>query len=346
LKFRFGDVAAPALYEGVAQGFGGRSAQLEIRDASGTVVEHSGPGTLQEAGLAVLRFIQSGRAPLGAIGHRFVHGGPDLLAHRLIDPTVRAQLNDAAAFSPLHNPPALEILALAQDAFPVTPQVVCLDTAFHATMPEKSKRFALPRDRLQRGLHRYGFHGLSCESIVRQLGSPPPRLVIAHLGGGASVTAVHDGLSVDTTMGLTPDGGVMMQTRSGDLDPGLLLYLLRHGETVDTLEQLLTKASGIAGVSGHGGDLRDLRAANDRESELAIEMFTISVAKAVASMGIVLGGLDMLVFTGGIGEHDKDIRAAVAERIACIGSPMIKVLAAEEEFEISRHTARLVGSRQ
>lgn len=343
LKFRFGAIETNPLYKGSAQGFGGPHAKLEITDASGSIIERGKPGSLKEAAQTVLRFLQSRGSPPAAIGHRFVHGGPDLLDHRLIDSTVRSQLNHACAFAPLHNPPALAVLALAEAAFPDAPQIACLDTAFHASMPETSKRLPLPENRLKGGLRRYGFHGLSCESIVRQLPPPPPRLIIAHLGGGASVTAVRNGLSVDTTMGLTPDGGVMMETRSGDLDPGLLLYLLRDGETADSLEVLLNKASGIAGVSGHGGDLRDVRRAQDRESNLAIEMFTISIAKAIAGMAVVLGGLDMLVFTGGIGEHDDNIRAAIAQRVACLGRPMIEVLAAEEEFQIIQHTIRLAG---
>jgi acetate kinase len=151
------------------------------------------------------------------------------------------------------------------------------------------------------------------------------------------VTAVQDGRSIDTTMGLTPDGGVMMETRSGDLDPGLLLYLLRHGETANSLEQLLSKSSGIAGVSGHGGDLRDLRAAQDPQSILAIDMFTISVAKAIAGMAVVLDGVDTLVFTGGIGENDENIRTLITRRLLSLSRPKILALPAEEEDIIIRN---------
>jgi acetate kinase len=343
LKFRFGGAGVDAFYKGTAQGFGGPDAKLEVTNTEGVVVATTKPATLEEAARAVLGYVRSDGRPVNAIGHRFVHGGPELRAHRRIDAAVRNQLDQASGFAPLHNPPALAVLASADAVFPDAPQVACLDTAFHATMPEASTRLPLPIDRLRSGLQRYGFHGLSCESIVRQLGSLPARLVIAHLGGGTSVTAVLHGKSVDTTMGLTPDGGVIMETRSGDLDPGLLIYLLRHGETVDSLEQLLNKASGIAGISGHGGDLRDLRTSQDHQSRLAIDMFAISVAKAIAGMAVVLGGLEMIVFTGGIGEHDADLRETIAARVAFIGHPSIRVLAAEEECEIIRHTTRLLS---
>lgn len=229
LKFRLGAVDRDPLFHGAADGFGGPSPKLEITDAQGTVLSRGSPADLPAAAAAVLDFAKSHE--VAAIGHRFVHGGPDLVAHRRIDAAVRAQLDAACAFAPLHNPPALNVLDMAEKAFPDLPQIACLDTAFHARTPAVAKRLPFPQNRLGDGVHRYGFHGLSCESILRQLGPPPARLVIAHLGGGASVTAVQGGVSVDTTMGLTPDGGVMMQTRSGDLDPGLLLYLLRRGET-------------------------------------------------------------------------------------------------------------------
>jgi len=342
LKFRFGPAEGRSLHTGAAQGFGTPTAKLQITDASKTVVYVSVPDTLQGAARSVLEFFHAGKPPVAAIGHRFVHGGPALRAHRRIDSDVRAQLQEASAFAPLHNPPALEVLALAEELFPGTFQVACLDTAFHATMPETSTRLPLPRERLAGGLMRYGFHGLSCESIVRQLGNPPSRLVIAHLGGGASVTAVHDGCSIDTTMGLTPDGGVMMETRSGDLDPGLLLYLLRHGETPESLEKMLNNASGIAGVSGGSGDPRELANNAKADATLALDMFTISIAKAIAGMAAVLGGMDMLVFTGGIGEHDVKIRTSITAHLGFIGGYITKVMGADEELEIIQHTAKLL----
>ena len=196
----------------------------------------------------------------------------------------------------------------------------------------------LPADVLGDGVRRYGFHGLSCESILAQLDPVPSRLVIAHLGGGASVTAVGAGQSVDTSMGLTPNGGVIMETRSGDLDPGLLIYLLRQGQTADTLEQLLNHRSGMAGVGGNGGDPRKLAGGSGK---LALEMFALSIAKAIACMAIVLEGIDLVAFTGGIGEHDADIRQSVLDRLDWIGTVPARVIPAREEMVIVRHCLTL-----
>jgi acetate kinase len=343
LKFRFGEANAKPLWQGEAEGFGTDRARLTITDAGGAPILEGQPATLHDAANAILKQAQnSGQAPDG-IGHRFVHGGASLTSHCRIDASVQAALQRASQLAPLHNPPALEVLALAQKALPDCPQIACLDTVFHAQMPEVARRFPLPSARLGQEIRRYGFHGLSCESILQQLGTPPARLIIAHLGGGASVTAVKDGVSVDTSMGLTPTGGVMMESRSGDLDPGLLLYLLRHGETVDSLEKMLNRESGVAGVSGHGGDLRQVRASGDSAARLALEMFVTSIAKGIAAMATVLGGVDCLVFTGGIGQHDGQTREAILARLSCLGSFAVAVLPAQEEDMIARHAARILG---
>src|SRR5438067_7948668 len=193
LKFRIGAADAPALFEGEAQAFGTPHAKLEIRNGTGSIVQRATPATLHQAAEAVLDFASDAKP--SAIGHRLVHGGPNLVRHARIDDAVRAALKEASAFAPLHNPPALDVLALADAAFPALPQVACLDTVFHARIPETARRFPLPTERLPQGVRRYGFHGLSCESILRQLARLPSRLVIAHLGSGASITAVKDGIS-------------------------------------------------------------------------------------------------------------------------------------------------------
>lgn len=341
LKFRIAGPCRTVLFHGVARGFGGPDARLEIRDVSGQLVQSEPCTTLHDATGAVLSFTSAQTPRPAAIGHRIVHGGPDILAHCLIDKPVREALDQASALAPLHNPPALDVLDLAQQAFAGVPQVACLDTAFHAKLPAVAARFPLPTDLLAPGIRRYGFHGLSCESILDQLDSVPRRLVIAHLGGGASVTAVQDGRSVDTSMGLTPDGGVMMETRSGDLDPGLLVYLLRHGQTADTLEQLLNKKSGIAGVSGLDGDPHRVRATTSEAGKLALDMFAISIAKAIVGMATVLGGIDLLVFTGGIGEHDADTRESILAQLTWLGTVPAVVMPAEEEAIIVRHCAEI-----
>lgn len=341
LKFRIAGPGQTVLFHGVARGLGGADARLEIRDVSDRLVQSEPCITLHDAAGAVLKFTSAQTQRPTVIGHRIVHGGPDILAHCLIDKSVRAALDQASVLAPLHNPPALDVLDLAQQAFGGVPQVACLDTAFHARLPAVAARFPLPTDLLGPGIRRYGFHGLSCESILDQLESVSHRLVIAHLGGGASVTAVQDGRSVDTSMGLTPDGGVMMETRSGDLDPGLLIYLLRHGQTADTLEQLLNKNSGIAGVSGLDGDPHRVRATTSEAGRLALDMFAISIAKAIAGMAAVLGGIDLLVFTGGIGEHDADTRKSILARLTWLGNVPAMIIPAEEEAVIVRHCTEI-----
>jgi acetate kinase len=300
--------------------------------------------------------------PLEAIGHRVVHGGPGLLEHCLIDDAVMGELERAKAFAPLHVPPALSVMGFARRRFPDLPQVACFDTAFHAGMPEVAHVLPIPEPLRSEGIRRYGFHGLSCESILRQLGAEPPRrLVIAHLGGGASVTAVRDGRSIDTSMGLTPTGGVIMGTRTGDLDPGILVYLARE-KAFDArmLEDLVDHRSGLLGISGVDGDMRGLKAAapTNAGARLAIEAFCYSVRKQVAAMIAVLGGVDMIVFTGGIGENDWEARDAICGGLAWIGvglddtrnrsaeNPLndsasrcaVKVLASQEDEQIARHT--------
>jgi len=281
-----------------------------------------------------------------AIGHRVVHGGARLRRHCLIDDGVLGQLEAATAFAPLHVPQALSVIRFAQERFPGRPQAACLDTAFHAGLPEVARVLPIPKALRSEGIDRYGFHGLSCESIVRQLGDDlPDRLVIAHLGNGASVTAVRKGRSVDTSMGLTPTGGVIMGTRCGDLDPGVLLYLMRgKGFDAARLEDLVDHRSGLLGISGIGGDMRRLHEAarSSADARLAIEMFCYSVRKQVAAMIAALEGVDLLVFTGGIGEHDAEVRAAVVRGLAALASCPVRVLASEEDAQIAHHAWRLV----
>jgi len=263
-----------------------------------------------------------GRSP-DAIGHRIVHGGSRLFRPTLIDDGVLADLEAACAFAPLHGPAALDLIAAARRRYPGTPQIACFDTGFHEHLPAIAAVLPIPKTLQAAGIRRYGFHGLSCQSIVRQLGvNLPRRLVIAHLGSGASVTAVLDGASVDTSMGLTPSGGVVMATRSGDLDPGLLLFLLReHGMTACQLEELLDRQSGFLGISDRSADLRTLRelAPSVPDARLAIDIFCRSVAKQIAAMIASLGGLDLLVFSGGIGEHDAETRNAICADLAWAG---------------------------
>lgn len=277
------------------------------------------------------------------IGHRIVHGGPHRDAHCRIDDAVMADLEAACAFAPLHGPASLALIRAAEARYPRVPQIACFDTAFHAGMPDIARTLPIPREYQASGVRRYGFHGLSCESIVRQLGGDmPARLVIAHLGNGASVTAVRNGASIDTSMGLTPSGGVIMATRTGDIDPGVLLYLLRETELdAKALAMMVDHASGMTGISGLSGDMRVLRSATTEDADLAIRMFERSVCKQIAAMIASLGGADMLVLTGGIGENDAPAARAIRAGLAWVPGLEIRILPSQEDAQIALHAGAL-----
>lgn len=281
------------------------------------------------------------------VGHRIVHGGPRLLRHCRVDDAVVHDLKAAEPFAPLHVPAAIALLAQCSARYPEAVQVACFDTVFHAGMPDIARTLPLPRLFRGAGVHRYGFHGLSCESILHQLAdSCPTRLVIAHLGNGASVTAVLDGKSIDTSMGLTPTGGVVMSTRTGDIDPGVLLYLSRQTDgSATSLEEIVDRRSGLLGISGVSSDMQVLRSAESLDAELAIAIFTRSVAKAIAAMITALGGAEAIVFTGGIGEHDAEVRSAICTDLAWagVGGPGCEtiIFPSCEEQQIARHMRRL-----
>ncbi|HEV7518063.1 MAG TPA: acetate/propionate family kinase [Thermoanaerobaculia bacterium] len=281
----------------------------------------------KEAARAALERLRHLPAP-EAIGHRLVHGGLRFREAVLLDDATRKALSDLAEIDPLHTGKALELIEAAFETFPELPQIAAFDTTFHATIPDAAAVYAVPYEwTLKWGLRRFGFHGLSLAYAVRRagemLGKVPERLVVCHLGSGCSVTAVHEGRSVDTTMGFTPLEGVMMGTRSGSVDPGLLLYLERqHGQDTAELEDALNQRSGLLGVSGVSGDLRQVLeaagAGNDR-AKLAYGIFVHTLRRAVGAMTGVLGGVDALVFTGGIGEHSARVRQDVAAALAFAG---------------------------
>jgi acetate kinase len=359
--YRVGPSKIGILVSGEAEAIGEPDAKFHAVDAAGDtmVSETASVAGQEEAVVRVGRFLADGRFPVAAaIGHRVVHGGPTLLRHCLIDDVVLAQLTDATPFAPLHIPPALAVIRFAQANFPNCPQVACFDTSFHADMPDIARTLPIPKALRSEGIRRYGFHGLSCESIIHQLsGNLPSRLIIAHLGNGASVTAIKDGQSIDTSMGLTPTGGVIMGTRTGDLDPGVLVYLMREKKfTATELEDLVDRQSGLLGISGLDGDMRRLHqaASSGDDARLAIEIFCYSVRKQIAAMISVLGGVDMVVFTGGIGENDEVARAMICEGLSWAGIgqaenrswtgrdgvPCSKtcVLPSQEDEQIARHT--------
>ena len=296
---------------------------------------------------------QNLHAPPKAVGHRVVHGGPDLRTHQLITPRVVEQLRAATHFAPLHIPQALALIASAQTIFPDAAHYACFDNAFHRTLPEVSAHLPLPQRYYDAGIRRYGFHGLSYESLVHHFGAHlPERAIFAHLGSGASVCALQNGVSIDTTMGLTPTGGIPMGTRTGDLDPGVLVYLLRTEKfSTDELEDLLNHQSGLSAFAGGGGDARTLEErarAGDPKAKLALDAFSTAVRKVIGSYVALLGGVDLLVFTGGIGEHSEGIRRSTTQGLECLGltPDKIKVVPTEEELQIARHVRTMMKRPQ
>jgi len=265
-----------------------------------------------------------------AAGHRFVHGGPDFDGPTPVDPGVEAQLEGLADLAPLHNPPAVAAMRALEALAPGLPNVACFDTAFHTTIPAAASTYAVPESWSRRWpLRRYGFHGLSHAYASRRaaelLGRPPAvlRLVSAHLGAGASLAAVAAGRSVDTTMGFTPLEGLVMATRSGSVDPGLLLWVQRHGGVeAEAMEGALEHESGLLALSGRSGDMREVLAgleAGDERCRLAFDVYVHRLAAAIAAMATAMGGLDALVFTGGVGENSPRVRAAAAQATAFLG---------------------------
>ncbi|MFZ4623293.1 MAG: acetate/propionate family kinase [Rhodoferax sp.] len=260
---------------------------------------------------------------INAVAHRVVHGAAMYRASMLVTDDVLAQLTQFNSLAPLHQPHNLEGIRAFRQAFANLPQIACFDTAFHATLPEVDYRFALPEALYQQGLRRYGFHGLSYQYVIgvlqQQTGRASGRVLMAHLGNGASMCAARDGKSCATTMGFSALEGLMMGTRTGSLDAGVLLYLLEQGWDHARLQKLLYKQSGLLGVSGISADMRRLRADASASAKLATDMFTYRVVRESGAMVACLQGLDVLAFSGGIGEHDVALRAEVAEKLAWMG---------------------------
>ena len=371
LKFALFDIAAglQATVRGEIEDLDA-APHLRARDAVGTVLaERSWPaGTVPPFATvldALLAFVDAhlGRDGLAAVGHRVVHGGADHIGPEVVTPTLLAALEALTPLDPLHMPDNLAPMRALVTACPTLVQVACFDTAFHHTLPPVAARFALPRAVSEAGVRRYGFHGLSYEYIAGRLKQDAPdlargRVIIAHLGSGASLCALLDGRSIDTTTGFSALDGLVMATRCGSLDPGVILYLGRQGHSLSDIEAMLYRRSGLLGVSGISGDIRILLASDDPHARDAIELFTYRIASEAAAMASALGGLDGLVFTAGIGEHAPAIRAAVGARLAwlglrlepaanaagaaCISAPDstvdVRVIATDEEAMIASHT--------
>jgi acetate kinase len=282
-------------------------------------------------------------------GHRIVHGGERFRQAVVIDEGVEAALEELTVLAPLHQPKSLAALAAVRQALPGVPQVACFDTAFHSTLPPAAATYALPRQWRERyGVRRYGFHGLSHAYAARAAGDAR-RVVTCHLGAGASLCAVLDGRSVDTTMGFTPLEGLVMATRSGSVDPGLLLWLQQHEDvSVDSMAEALEHESGLLGLAGTA-DMRALLERDDEDAKLAVEVYIHRLRSAIGAMAASLGGLDALVFTGGVGENSARIRALACEGLGHlgIGAPdnevPVLVIHAREDLEIARQARELLG---
>lgn len=377
VKFAAFDAAADPpqrLLRGQVEGIGGTP---RLRCRSGEAPETIRPlpaGATHAQALAaivgLLREALRGGRPI-AVGHRIVHGGPDLAAPAVVDAALRARLAALVPLAPLHQPHNLAGLDAAAAAFPGVPQIACFDTAFHRSHPWEADVFALPLRFYAEGLRRYGFHGLSYESILAQITAEDPalaagRLVVAHLGAGCSLCAIREGRSLDSSMGFTALDGVPMGTRSGSVDPGLILHLLsRQGMDAGALSRLLYHESGLLGLSGISADVRELLACNRPEAQRALSHFAWRVRREIGALIATLGGVDALIFTAGIGENAPAVRAMVCEGLAALGlvldternaagaaeisapgSPArILVRHTDEEAVIAAHTRALLRGR-
>jgi acetate kinase len=308
---------------------------------------------------------------LHAVGHRLVHGGPAHVKPQRVSPALVDELKLLIPLAPDHLPDEIKGIEAVSRNFPDLPQIVCFDTAFHRRMPEVAQRYALPKSLIQGGLQRYGFHGLSYEYVTQELvkaaraRDASGKLIIAHLGNGASMAAIEDGRSRDTTMGLTPAGGLVMSTRVGDLDPGVIVYLLQEkGLTPAAVNHLINHQAGLLGISGISADMHDLLAQAETRAEaaLAVEIFCYQARKFIGALAAALGGLDTLVFTAGIGENSATIRARICAPLGFLGihlnqglneghapvisrqdSPVtVRVIKTNEERMIARHTRDLI----
>jgi acetate kinase len=368
------------LFEGAVDGIGTDFGKFWIKDAEGKKLVDTTPA-LPNRSVAfklVADALHSEDFPAPkAIGHRMVCGGPTVQDNQLITPELIDEMEKYTAFAPLHTPIAIYIMRESLKLFPGTPNFAILDTYFHRTMPEVVTHMPIPEEYSAMGVRRYGYHGISYESIIYQLQpNIPSKLIVAHLGNGASISAIRNGACLDTSMGLTPTGGIISGTRTGDIDPGILLFILRKiavtaesaSAAADQLEVVASKRAGLLGVSGLSNDMRDLREAikqGNAKARLAVDKFTWTIAKWIGSYVAELGGLDMLVFTGGIGENDIDSRAEICRGLGALGIVLdpernnvrgsatisaensrviVRVVPPAEDLIIVNHVARLLGT--
>ena len=348
---------------------------LKLKDATGATIDSTGHLTSHAGAMASVIAAFRARWPdldLAAIGHRVVHGGADRAAPEPVTEALLVELEGLSPFAPLHQPHNLAGIRAAMAAFPGVPQVACFDTAFHRSHPFVNDTFALPRALYAEGVRRYGFHGLSYDYIAGELARTAPqlaegRVVVAHLGNGASMCALTNGRSVSSTMGFSALDGLPMGTRCGQLDPGVLLYLMdQKGMSATAISDLLYKQSGLLGLSGLSNDMRTLEAAGTPEAAEAIDYFVFRCQREVGAMAAALGGIDALIFCGGIGENSRLIRSRICERLGWMGIEIdhgknaahdrvissdlarttVMVIPTNEELVIARAARAAIGARE
>lgn len=378
--YEAGDGQRTKLFEAAVDGIGTDNGKFWIKDAEGKKLLDQTP-SLPNRSVAfsmVEKVLKSGQFPAPrAIGHRVVCGGPTVQENQVITPQLIDEIESYAALAPLHTPIAVYIMREALKLFPGVPNFAVLDTYFHRTMPEVVRRMPIPEEYAAMGVRRYGYHGISYESIIYQLQpNVPEKLIVAHLGNGASISAIRNGECLDTSMGLTPTGGIISGSRTGDIDPGVVIFILKKiaettpnaADAADKLETVVSKKSGLIGVSELSNDMRDLREAiknGNEKARLAVDKFAWTIARWIGSYYAELGGLDMLVFTGGIGENDIDSRAEICKGLGALGivvdptrnnvrgeatisadnSPVtVRVIPPAEDLMIVNHVVRLLGA--
>ncbi len=376
--YEAGDGRRERLHEGAVDGIGTDQGKFWIKDASGKRLVDQTPH-LPHRSVAfklVADALNSDFPAPKAIGHRIVSGGPTIQENQRITPELIDEIESHTAFAPLHTPIAVYIMREALRLFPGVPNFAVLDTWFHRTMPDLAKQMPIPAEYSAMGVRRYGYHGISYESIVYQLQpNVPEKLIVAHLGNGASITAIRNGQSIDTSMGLTPTGGIVSATRTGDIDPGVLLFILRKiaektpsaDAAADQLEVAVAKKAGLLGVSELSSDMRDLREAinaGNAKARLAVDKFVWTIQNWIGSFFAELNGLDMLVFTGGIGVNDIASRAEICTGLEALGITLdsaqnnlrgeavisapnsrviVRVIPPLEDLMIVNHVVRLLG---
>lgn len=370
--FRLGDTET-LIARGAAEQIGQQNGRFWVRGLAGEMlIDHiiHFPDHKDAVCEALVSFKQFRFPEPKAVGHRVVHGGPEYASPTQVDKKLLNDLRELIPFAPLHLPGAIHGIESVATQFPEIMQVACFDTAFHRRMPEINQRFPLPRTMFDEGIRRYGFHGLSYEYILDVVGpASQGRTIIAHLGNGASMAAVLDGRPLDTTMGLTPTGGFMMGTRCGDLDPGIVLYLMKEkGYSSEQIDELVNHESGLLGVSGISSDMKTLleKSASDPHARQAVEMFCQQLRKHIGALAAELGGVDTLVFTGGIGEHAAPVRWEVCKGLAHLGIQLdgernnrhvdtistqdsschVRVIPTNEDLMIARHTYKVISGKQ